>query len=278
TTTTTTTTTTIATTTTITNRKTTSTMSMEKDEQDDDNDDDEDEGSYRQRRSCRLSRTPSGDRGRDIGYRFGDDHRESRALITIIEPSISLSMNISFKLRTRFAQGLVFYSGSDPYNSYILNEFIAVWLHKGRLVFAFDCGSGKGEIESINRLNDDQWHQVDIVRTGNNATLFIDSNFEGFIIPPGSKLTLETDGIYHFGNIPSDETFLSHRRRQVHHFKTRHHQLQFQGCLSTIHINNQPVTFDIDVNNEYNHNIKTCYEKEESGVFINGENEIILGK
>ncbi|CAF3895720.1 unnamed protein product [Rotaria magnacalcarata] len=276
TTTTTTTTTTIATTTTITNRKTTSTMSMEKDEQDDDNDDDEDEGSYRQRRSCRLSRTPSGDRGRDIGYRFGDDHRESRALITIIEPSISLSMNISFKLRTRFAQGLVFYSGSDPYNSYILNEFIAVWLHKGRLVFAFDCGSGKGEIESINRLNDDQWHQVDIVRTGNNATLFIDSNFEGFIIPPGSKLTLETDGIYHFGNIPSDETFLSHRRRQVHHFKTRHHQLQFQGCLSTIHINNQPVTFDIDVNNEYNHNIKTCYEKEESGVFINGENEIIL--
>lgn len=71
------------------------------------------------------------------------------------------------------------------HNSYVLSEFIAVWLHKGRLVLAFDCGSGKGEIESIHRLNDDQWHRVDIVRNGNNATLYIDSTFEGFIIPPG---------------------------------------------------------------------------------------------
>ncbi|CAF4055776.1 unnamed protein product, partial [Rotaria sp. Silwood2] len=273
--TTTTTTTTTATTITTTVTKSIGVVLIEKQEHDEDNDDD-DEESFRNRRSCRLSRTPANDRGRDIGYRFGDDHRESRALITIIEPSISLSMNISFKFRTRFAHGLLFYSGSDPYNSYVLNEFIAVWLHKGRLVFAFDCGSGKGEIESINRLNDDNWHQVDIIRNGNNATLFIDSLFEGFIIPPGSKLTLETDGIYHFGNIPSDERFLSHRRRQLHHFKTRHNHLQFQGCISTIQINNQPITFDINVNNEYNFNIKTCYENEESGVFINGEKEIIL--
>jgi hypothetical protein len=160
----------------------------------------------------------------------------------------------------------------------VLNEFIAVWLHKGRLVFAFDCGSGKGEIESMNRVNDDHWHQVDVIRNGNNATLVIDSHSEGFIIPPGTKLTLETDGIYHFGNIPSDETFLSHRRRQLHHFKTRHDHLQFQGCLSTIQINSQPITFDTNVNNEYNYNIKTCYENEESGVFINGQKEIILGK
>ncbi|CAF0941718.1 unnamed protein product [Rotaria sordida] len=255
--------------------KSTSIVSIEEQEQDEDNNY-EDEESFRTRRSCRLPRTPSNDRGREIGYRFGDDHRESRALITIIEPSISLSMNISFKFRTQFTHGLLFYSGSDPYNSYVLNEFIAVWLHKGRLVFAFDCGSGKGEIESINRLNDDNWHQVDIIRNGNNATLFIDSLFEGFIIPPGSKLTLETDGIYHFGNIPSDEKFLSHRRRQLHHFKNRHNHLQFQGCISTIQINNQPITFDINVNNEYNFNIKTCFENEESGVFINGEQEIIL--
>jgi hypothetical protein len=84
--------------------------------------------------------------------------------------------------------------------------------------------------------------------------------------------------MYHFGNIPSDETFLSHRRRQLHHFKTRHHHLQFQGCLSSIEINNQPVPFDTNVNNEFNHNIKTCYENQESGVFINGQKEIILGK
>lgn len=80
---------------------------------------------------------------------------------------------------------MFFVSRYLAYNAYVLNEFIATWLHKGRLVFAFDCGSGKGEIESLNRLNDDKWHQIDIIRNGNNATLFIDSNLEGFIIPPG---------------------------------------------------------------------------------------------
>jgi hypothetical protein len=85
------------------------------------------------------------------------------------------------------------------YDSSVLNEFIAIWLHKGRLVFAFDCGSGKGEIESINRLNDDHWHQVDIVRNGNNATLFIDSHSEGFIIPPGSFVCfLVSNKSFHF--------------------------------------------------------------------------------
>ena len=76
------------------------------------------------------------------------------------------------------------------YDSSTLNEFIAIWLHKGRMVFAFDCGSGKVEIESINHLNDDQWHAIEIQRQDNNATLWIDSHFEGFVIPPGSSRSL----------------------------------------------------------------------------------------
>jgi hypothetical protein len=113
------------------------------------------------------------------------------------------------------------------------------------------------------------FHQVRVYFISNQS-------IKSFIL--GTKSSLDTDGIYHFGNIPSDEDFHSHRRRQLHHFKTRYHHLQFQGCLSAIHINNQPITFDTNVNNEYNYNIKTCYENEESGVFINGQNEIILGK
>jgi hypothetical protein len=92
--------------------KSMSTVSMEKEEIEEDKDD-EDEDTSRNRRSCSLPTVPSNNRGQDIGYRFGDDHRESRGQITITEPSISYSMNISFKFRTRFTHGLLFYSGSD---------------------------------------------------------------------------------------------------------------------------------------------------------------------
>jgi len=102
------------TTTTTTVKKSTSTISIEAEEIEED----EDEYSSRNRRSCSLPIIPSNNRGQDIGYRFGDDHHESRGQIRITEPSISHSMNISFKFRTRFTHGLLFYSGSDG-NIYI---------------------------------------------------------------------------------------------------------------------------------------------------------------
>jgi hypothetical protein len=85
---------------------------------------------------------------------------------------------------------------------------------------------------------------------------------------------LETDGIFHFGNIPSNETFLAARRRQWHHFKTRYYQLQFQGCLNNIQINSRSVRFDAHASD----NIRTCYEHEESGVFFHGRKDVILGE
>ena len=80
---------------------------------DDEGEDDEEVETPRQRRSCTLPTIASNDRGRDVGYRFGDDHRESRAQITVDDRSITQSMSISFHFRTRFAHGLLFYSGSD---------------------------------------------------------------------------------------------------------------------------------------------------------------------
>ena len=78
--------------------------------------DEEEEETARPRRSCSLPTIASADRGRSVGYRFGDDLRESRGQITVTDRSVTEAMKISLKFRTRFAHGLLFYSGSDGKN------------------------------------------------------------------------------------------------------------------------------------------------------------------
>ena len=78
-----------------------------------DEDEDEDGYSSRSRRSCQLPTTSSNDRGKDVGYRFGDDHRESHGQVIVTHSSLNSAMNISFRFRTRFIHGLLFYSGRD---------------------------------------------------------------------------------------------------------------------------------------------------------------------
>lgn len=56
-------------------------------------------------------------------------------------------------MQTTASRGLVFYTGTE-------NSFLALFLTKGRLVFALGAGGKKLRLKSKEKCNDGQWHTV----------------------------------------------------------------------------------------------------------------------
>ena len=44
-------------------------------------------------------------------------------------------------------------------------DFIALYLKEGKIVYAFNCGSGSGQMVSPQTYNDGKWHKVFIYFT-----------------------------------------------------------------------------------------------------------------
>lgn len=87
--------------------------------------------------------------------RFGETLKTSIFLLYLL---------LSFRHRSRFAvdvqttssRGLMFYTGTR-------NSFMALYLSKGRLVFALGAEGKKLKLKSKEKFNDGKWHTV---RTG----------------------------------------------------------------------------------------------------------------
>ena len=62
----------------------------------------------------------------------------------------------------------MFLAGSTP------NNYLAVELKDGQVLFQFDLGSGRAVLLSPDRYNDGLWHTVHVARTFQSGVLKID--------------------------------------------------------------------------------------------------------
>jgi len=74
------------------------------------------------------------------------------------------------EFKTSHEDGMILYMKNDD-NS----EFFALYIQGGKLVFSFDCGSGPSRLETDFRVDDGQWHTLDISRIQNDGKLVLDS-------------------------------------------------------------------------------------------------------
>nr|XP_035954011.1 laminin subunit alpha-3 isoform X7 [Halichoerus grypus] len=98
--------------------------------------------------------------------RFGD-RPTSHLLFTIPQELVKPRSRFAVDVRTASPRGLVFYWGSQ-------NSYMALYLSKGRLVFALGAGGKKLRLKSKEKCNDGQWHTVVFGQDGEKGHLVVD--------------------------------------------------------------------------------------------------------
>ncbi|KAJ3607143.1 hypothetical protein NHX12_026657 [Muraenolepis orangiensis] len=114
--------------------------------------------------SCYL---PSRPRAVRQASRYGGS-AHSRQEYNLQRPLVRRS-HFSLSLRTEASSGLVFYvSDKEEQN------FMALLLDEGRLLFSFSSAGHRVQISSLGRYDDGAWHNVECIRDGSVGQLVID--------------------------------------------------------------------------------------------------------
>ncbi|CAG5950513.1 unnamed protein product [Menidia menidia] len=93
----------------------------------------------------------------------------SRQHYTQVPNSLSERHHFSLSLKTLSPFGLIFYA-SDAQD----DNFIALFLAHGKLVYSFNVAGQKVKIKSEDRYNDGAWHNIIITRDGSMGKMIID--------------------------------------------------------------------------------------------------------
>ncbi|WAR24784.1 LAMA-like protein [Mya arenaria] len=80
-------------------------------------------------------------------------------------------------------------------------DFISITLQNGMLRFAFDCGSGSGEIISEGKVNDGKWHSVTAARNFKEGALQVDGIEVGIMSSGGRSRSLNVKAPYYIGGV-----------------------------------------------------------------------------
>jgi len=82
----------------------------------------------------------------------------------------AVSSQVSMKFKTYAPNGLLFFAGKD-------RDFISIELRNGRVVYQYDLGGGRVELEYLfKEVNDGEWHDVQVNRRNTSGMLFVDED------------------------------------------------------------------------------------------------------
>lgn len=146
-------------------------------------------------------------------------------------------MKLHFYFKTLSNNGLLLYNQGKVHN-----HFIGIELENGQLVYAFNLGDGGRKLisssssSSSNKLNDNEWHSVTIIRSINNLhTLTVDESIVS-LESPGINVHVALNSIAYLGGVPSHMYKSSSIDALPKLLNSRH---GYQGCLAFIEFNGQ---------------------------------------
>lgn len=187
------------------------------------------------------------------GVHFGASKSHSRWELNL-DIKNKIRNSVQFYFRTFSEEGIILYAADKKYN-----DFISVYLQDGKVVYAFNCGSGTATYKTEQKYNDGVWHKMEVSRKKKDGQISVDDVTSPKITSPGGSTELNIIPPFSFGGI-SEETLANPFFIRTLPIKN----YQLIGCIRDLKIMDEDIEYD--QGNKYD--VKPCYTHEESGAFI----------
>ncbi|KAJ8385950.1 hypothetical protein AAFF_G00179120, partial [Aldrovandia affinis] len=168
---------------------------------------------------CYLSLKP---RATQHAYHYGGTGNSRQEYMDIPE-SFSERSHFSLSLKTHSSFGLIFYVSDQAEDNYM-----ALFLAHGKLVYTFSMGSHKVKIKSEEKYNDGEWHNVIFTRDGNVGRLIIDGLKVLEDRAHGANTSWHVSSPLYVGGVPPGKAQRNIQRSSVY---------SFTGCVSNAQLN-----------------------------------------
>ncbi|XP_013408769.1 laminin subunit alpha isoform X2 [Lingula anatina] len=197
---------------------------------------------------------PSGDG--DTGVRFGTQpySRQEYNKLPIANVKITKKFDISFEIMTTSSGGLLLYAADSKHT-----DFLAAYMKEGRVVFAFDCGSGTARLRTSQTYNDGLWHEVRLKRNRKQGTLIIDGKEEAQGQSTGKAASINVKPPYFMGGI-------SEERAKKAASNVEDVTQSFMGCVRSFALNDTPFG-----NPDNETAVSSCSDDYEVGAYVGAD-------
>ncbi|KAG8582668.1 hypothetical protein GDO81_008157 [Engystomops pustulosus] len=184
------------------------------------------------------------------GKQFGLS-RNSHMAFAFDDTKVKNTLSIELELRTKADSGLVFYMARINHA-----DFATIQIKGGMAHFRYDLGSGDTTTMVPQRVNDGEWHKINIFRTKKTGYLFVDGIANSTNSPKTADI-LDVVGMLYVGGLPINYT--TKRIGPVLH--------SIDGCIRNFRM--------VEGNTDFNSptssfNVGSCFANPQKGTYFDG--------
>ncbi|XP_015242277.1 PREDICTED: laminin subunit alpha-4 [Cyprinodon variegatus] len=182
--------------------------------------------------SCYLSPSP---RSTHQAFSYGGV-ANSRQHYAGVPASLPERCHLSLSLKIQSASGLIFYVSDEQEDN-----FMALFLVEGKLVFSFNVGDQKVQIRTEKRYDDGVWHSVACIRDGKTGRLVMDRHTVFEDRAQADNVVWKVSDFLFVGGVPPGRAQRNIKRNSAHSFTGCMKNLQLDGR----HLSSAAETFGV---------------------------------
>lgn len=186
------------------------------------------------------------------GVRFGNYDKTSR-IEYYQQGDDGLRSTYSIEFKSSSPDGLIF-----MWTEFDKSDFVALYLKKGLLHFAFDSGAGPAFLNTSKFYNDSAWHTASFTRYTASGVLTVDDDERVTGNSSGTTTNVNAGTTVYVGGLPAEAWSKRMTLKKLQHIET-----PFRGCLKNFMLRNK-----LPGDPLLTHSVQPCTTEVENGFFF----------